>query len=128
MIQTRKTLLALTFSLLTLALTGITAATAQTFTDLHGFATSGGDVWEPQAPGAIAQGRDGQLYSTSEGGGSLGFRRHGHVAGRRGDASELSAGAACVEDRSGDFVAVGVGVNLPVLQSELHRGNRPARA
>jgi len=50
---------------------GVTAASAQTFTftKLYNFGTSTGDPRNPSWSGVFAQGRDGNLYSTSQGGG-----------------------------------------------------------
>ena len=50
---------------------GVTAASAQTFTfkKLYDFATNPGDPRNPLWPGVFAQGRDGNLYSTSQAGG-----------------------------------------------------------
>ncbi len=47
-----------------------TAASAQTFTVLHNFGNVAGDPYQPVYAGAIAQGRDGNLYSAAPGGGS----------------------------------------------------------
>jgi uncharacterized repeat protein (TIGR03803 family) len=49
----------------------VTAASAQTFTftKLYNFGTSTGDPRNPSWSGVFAQGRDGNLYSTSQGGG-----------------------------------------------------------
>ena len=44
---------------------------AQTYTDLHDFNVTG-DPANPQSSGIIAQGRDGELYSTTPAGGSVG--------------------------------------------------------
>ena len=50
---------------------GVTAASAQTFTfkKLYDFGTKTGDPHNPSWPGVFAQGRDGNLYSTSQAGG-----------------------------------------------------------
>ncbi len=50
---------------------GVTAASAQTFTfkKLYDFPTKTGDPRNPTWPGVFAQGRDGNLYSTSPAGG-----------------------------------------------------------
>ena len=50
---------------------GVTAASAQTFTfkKLYDFPTKTGDPRNPSTPGVFAQGRDGNLYSTSQAGG-----------------------------------------------------------
>ena len=49
----------------------VTTAHAQTFTfsKLYDFATNTGDPRNPSWPGVFAQGRDGNLYSTSQAGG-----------------------------------------------------------
>ncbi len=66
--------------LLTLVLTlafaslGISGAHAQTYIDLHDFATP--NLTSPQYPGILAQGRDGNLYGTAPVGGTTG---HGGV-------------------------------------------------
>jgi uncharacterized repeat protein (TIGR03803 family) len=44
-------------------------AQAQTYSVLFNFGTSNGDPYYPPAPGTIAQGRDGNLYTTTEFGG-----------------------------------------------------------
>src|ERR1700719_4648569 len=46
------------------------AASAQTFTVLHNFGNVAGDPYQPGYAGAIAQGRDGNMYSAAPGGGS----------------------------------------------------------
>ncbi len=50
---------------------GVTAASAQTlpFKKLYDFGTKTGDPHNPSWPGVFAQGRDGNLYSTSQAGG-----------------------------------------------------------
>src|SRR5260370_3203979 len=50
---------------------GGTAASAQTITfkKLYDFGTNTGDPRNPSTPGVFAQGRDGNLYSTSQAGG-----------------------------------------------------------
>ena len=45
------------------------AASAQTFTVLYDFGSTAGDPQEPGYPGAIAQGRDGNMYTTTTSGG-----------------------------------------------------------
>ena len=49
----------------------VTAASAQTlpFKKLYDFGTKTGDPHNPSWPGVFAQGRDGNLYSTSQAGG-----------------------------------------------------------
>ena len=61
--------LAAIFALLTAATADL--AHAQTFTDLYNFGTASTDPVTPQNPGLIAQGLDGNLYSTSPIGGAL---------------------------------------------------------
>ena len=51
-----------------LLLAALTAGYAQTFSVLYDFGTQAGDPLSPQASGVIAQGRDGNLYSTAVGG------------------------------------------------------------
>ena len=43
---------------------------AQTYSDLYDFATASGDPLYPQNSGIVAQGRDGNLYSTTASGGT----------------------------------------------------------
>jgi uncharacterized repeat protein (TIGR03803 family) len=59
----RKTLVALLMLVLAL-----TAAQAQTFNVLYNFGTNNGDPYKPQWAGIVAQGQDGNLYSTALGG------------------------------------------------------------
>jgi len=60
-------------ALLGFAMTAVSApAGAQTYTDLYNFGSNSGDPLNPQAPGIIAQGRDGNLYSTTPNGGANG--------------------------------------------------------
>jgi uncharacterized repeat protein (TIGR03803 family) len=49
--------------------TATTAATAQVYTDLYNF--DGVQGWQPM--GTLAQGRDGNMYGTTLGGGDNGF-------------------------------------------------------
>jgi uncharacterized repeat protein (TIGR03803 family) len=49
-------------------LAAMTAGHAQTFSVVYNFGTNSGDPLAPQASGIIAQGRDGNLYSTAVGG------------------------------------------------------------
>lgn len=49
------------------------AAHAQTYTDLYNLGSNSGDPVNPAWLGLFAQGRDGNLYSTSQDGGKLGF-------------------------------------------------------
>jgi uncharacterized repeat protein (TIGR03803 family) len=54
-----------------LVVAAVTAvATAQTYTDLYNFGTHSGDPASPTISGVIAQGRDGNLYSTAPYGGA----------------------------------------------------------
>ena len=48
-------------------------AQAQTFSVLYNFGGKSGDPTSPQYPGLVAQGRDGNLYSTGTDGGTNGF-------------------------------------------------------
>jgi uncharacterized repeat protein (TIGR03803 family) len=63
-------------SLATLALALAVAAAmplhAQTYSDLYNFGTNANDPINPQVSGVVAQGRDGELYSTTPFGGSNG--------------------------------------------------------
>ncbi len=52
---------------------GLVAAQAQTYTDLYNFGDASGDPLNPAYSGLVAQGRDGNLYSTTPAGGSSGF-------------------------------------------------------
>jgi uncharacterized repeat protein (TIGR03803 family) len=60
------------FSVLALAILGLCTLTtyAQTFTVLHDFGSSAGDPADPMFTTKIAQGRDGNLYSTGSNGGT----------------------------------------------------------
>jgi uncharacterized repeat protein (TIGR03803 family) len=49
---------------------GVTAAHSQTYSDLYNFGTKTGDPRVPSYIGAFTQGRDGNLYSTSQYGGT----------------------------------------------------------
>ncbi len=55
------------------ALSLVAAAHAQTYTDLHNFGSASGDPLSPQYSGIVAQGVDGNLYSTTPAGGSGGL-------------------------------------------------------
>jgi uncharacterized repeat protein (TIGR03803 family) len=58
----------------TLALSVVAvAARAQTYSDLYNFGDSSGDPLNPQYSGIVAQGRDGNFYSTTPAGGSAGL-------------------------------------------------------
>ncbi len=48
----------------------IATAHAQTYSDLHDFGSASGDPLNPAYSGIVAQGRDGNLYSTTPAGGS----------------------------------------------------------
>jgi uncharacterized repeat protein (TIGR03803 family) len=48
-----------------------TAAYPQTFSVLYNFGTKSGDPLSPDLPGIVAEGRDGNLYSTTVSGGAL---------------------------------------------------------
>ena len=61
-------LFAVTMLIMTIA-AATTIAHAQTFSVLHNFGTKSVDLDYPGYPGIIAQGRDGNLYSTGAGGG-----------------------------------------------------------
>ncbi len=59
------------FAVATLVLSLVAAAAhAQTYTDLYNFGDASGDPLTPQNSGIIAQGRDGNLYSTTPIGGT----------------------------------------------------------
>jgi uncharacterized repeat protein (TIGR03803 family) len=51
----------------------VATAHAQTYSDLYNFGDASGDPLNPQYSGIIAQGRDGNLYSTTPAGGSAGL-------------------------------------------------------
>jgi uncharacterized repeat protein (TIGR03803 family) len=55
---------------LVLVVAAAPVATAQTYTDLYNFGTKSGDPANPTYSGIIAQGRDGNLYSTAPYGGA----------------------------------------------------------
>src|ERR1017187_2259348 len=55
----------LTFVMLVLAFATPTSSHAQTYTSLYEFGGKTGDPTYPQYSGIIAQGRDGNLYSTA---------------------------------------------------------------
>jgi uncharacterized repeat protein (TIGR03803 family) len=62
------------FVVATLVLSLVAAtARAQTYTDLYDFGKASGDPLNPQYSGIVAQGRDGNLYSTTPVGGSGGL-------------------------------------------------------
>lgn len=56
------------FALLMLVLAA-TSASSQIYTDLYNFGTNSGDPQHPSWSGILAQGRDGNLDSTSQAGG-----------------------------------------------------------
>jgi uncharacterized repeat protein (TIGR03803 family) len=67
----RKTNSGRLFAVVTLALSLVGAAAhAQTYSDLYNFGDASGDPLSPQYSGVVAQGRDGNLYSTTPKGGS----------------------------------------------------------
>jgi uncharacterized repeat protein (TIGR03803 family) len=67
----RKTKARGLFAFATLAFSLLAAAAhAQTYSDLYNFGDASGDPLNPQYPGIVAQGRDGNLYSTSPAGGT----------------------------------------------------------
>jgi hypothetical protein len=57
--------LTLAVAMLVLTVATATTAEAQTFSVLYTFGSNTGDPYNTQYPGLIAQGRDGDLYSTS---------------------------------------------------------------
>jgi uncharacterized repeat protein (TIGR03803 family) len=62
------------FAVATLALGLIAAAAhAQTYTDIYNFGDQSGNPQSPEYSGIVAQGRDGNLYSTSPAGGTGGL-------------------------------------------------------
>ena len=66
--------LRLTLALLALAMIAVTIpAHAQTFSVLYNFSTSGGGPCYPGTGAAIAQGRDGTLYSAAYACGAIGY-------------------------------------------------------
>src|ERR1700722_9416994 len=64
----------ITLTLMALTIIAVTmpAAHAQTFSVLYDFGTKGTDPRNPSFSGIVAQGRDGNLYSTAPVGGSTG--------------------------------------------------------
>jgi|HubBroStandDraft_5_1064220.scaffolds.fasta_scaffold00539_2 uncharacterized repeat protein (TIGR03803 family) len=68
----RRTSHYVTIAILMLSV-GLSSAQAQMYSVLYNFGTSAGDPLNPGTPGVIAQGRDGNLYSTSSNGGSQGL-------------------------------------------------------
>ena len=56
---------------LAFAALGFSGASAQTYSDIHDFATA--TLSSPLYTGILAQGRDGNLYGTAPSGGPLGF-------------------------------------------------------
>ena len=65
-------LLAVTMLVLA-AVVGVVSAHAQTYSDLYNFGNKNAGPLQPQAPGIIAQGRDGDVYSTTPDGGTSGL-------------------------------------------------------
>jgi uncharacterized repeat protein (TIGR03803 family) len=63
--------LTLTVAMLALAVATASTAHAQTFSVLYNFGAHTGDPYNPLYTGLLAQGRDGNLYSTSPNGGTL---------------------------------------------------------
>jgi uncharacterized repeat protein (TIGR03803 family) len=68
--QNNLSSLALAMTLAFAAL-GVSGASAQTYSDIHDFATS--TLSSPLYTGILAQGRDGNVYGTAPSGGTLGF-------------------------------------------------------
>ena len=64
--------LLLTLATMILLGASLTAAHAQTFSVVYNFGSQAFDPIEPYAPGIIAQGRDGNLYSSAQGGAGAG--------------------------------------------------------
>jgi uncharacterized repeat protein (TIGR03803 family) len=58
------------FAISMLVMFAATSAPAQTFSVMYNFGSNNGDPTVPQNPGTIVQGRDGNIYTTSETGGS----------------------------------------------------------
>jgi uncharacterized repeat protein (TIGR03803 family) len=73
-------------AILTLSMT-VAAAHAQTYSDLHDFGSASGDPLNPAYSGIVAQGRDGNLYSTTPAGGTGG-------SGNLGTVFKIDAGGA----------------------------------
>src|SRR3979411_1744722 len=65
-------IIVLAVAMIGMAVATATTAEAQTFSVLYTFGSNSGDPYNTQYPGLIAQGRDGDLYSTSLFGGNLG--------------------------------------------------------
>ena len=65
-------MMTLSVAMLVLAVTFSSPLHAQTYSDLYNFGTNVNDPTNPQVSGVIAQGRDGELYSTTPFGGSNG--------------------------------------------------------
>lgn len=67
-------------AILMLIVAGSATVYAQTYTDLYNLGTNAGDPVNPAWMGLFAQGRDGNLYSTSQGGGAfIGGNQYGTV-------------------------------------------------
>lgn len=60
-------------AMLIMTIAATTVAQAQNFSVLYNFGTKSGDPYAPQNAGIVAQGRDGNLYSTAPNGGTSGF-------------------------------------------------------
>src|ERR1035437_2719733 len=78
--RTFRTRVALPLTMLLLLVAAATTmAHAQTYSVLYNMASHTGDPWYPQWIGLFAQGRDGNLYSTSQAGDLLNGQRYGTV-------------------------------------------------
>src|ERR1039458_6899824 len=78
--RTFRTRVALTLTMLMLLVAAATTmAQAPTYEVLYNLASHTGDPWYPQWIGLFAQGRDGNLYSTSQAGDLLNGQRYGTV-------------------------------------------------
>src|ERR1035441_665953 len=78
--RTFRTRVALTLTMLLLLVAAATTmAHAQTYSVLYNLASHTGDPWYPQWIGLFAQGRDGNLYSTSQAGDLLNGQKYGTV-------------------------------------------------
>ena len=78
--RTFRTRVALTLTMLLLLVAAATTmAHAQTYSVLHKLGSNTGDPWYPQWIGLFAQGRDGNLYSTSQAGDPLNGQSYGTV-------------------------------------------------
>src|ERR1035437_3994972 len=78
--RTFRTRVALPLTMLLLLVAAATTmAHAQTYSVLYNLASHTGDPWYPQWIGLFAQGRDGNLYSTSQAGDLLNGQKYGTV-------------------------------------------------